>query len=113
MKAASHIPVGVTFGRKGFAAVVDAFWGEASNAFTFLAGEFGLNGPERSNLVIPAITFTGGGVRYEIMLDTREKNVDTSVEVDLEPRSLTRALKTWWQRLALAHETMSRQKRPR
>ncbi|MEV8504594.1 hypothetical protein AB0368_07150 [Actinoplanes sp. NPDC051475] len=75
-------------GKKGFAAVVDAFWDEASDVFAFLASEFGLNGPERSNLVIPAITYTGGGVRYEVMLDTREKNVDTSVNVALETETL-------------------------
>ncbi|MFI7598894.1 hypothetical protein [Actinoplanes sp. NPDC049681] len=75
-------------GKKGFSAVVDAFWDEASDAFAFLASEFGLNGPERSNLVISAITFTGRGNRYEIMLDTREKVVDTSVEVELETKTL-------------------------
>jgi hypothetical protein len=66
-----------------FADVLKAFPGEAERAFGFLVGEFGLDGPEKQDVVLPSVTFVGPPLRYRILLDPDDKAVSTRIETDL------------------------------
>jgi hypothetical protein len=68
---------------RAFANVLKSFSDEAERAFSFLAGEFGLSGPDRQSVVMPAVAFVGSGLRYSIALDTDDQAVVTQVEMDL------------------------------
>jgi hypothetical protein len=77
---------------RAFATVLKSFMGEAERIFGFLASEFGLAGPERRDVVLPVVTFTGPGVRYRIMLEPDDKVAFVQVVVDEEDGTLVASL---------------------
>jgi hypothetical protein len=83
---------GVALSKQAFATVQKSFAGEAAEAFGFLAGEFGLSGPEFQGVVLPVVAFAGRGVRYRIMLDSDDKSVMTRVEMEVDAKRLVAEL---------------------
>ena len=77
---------------KAFATVMKSFMKETERAFEFLVSEFGLAGPVRNEFVLPAVEFTGPGVRYEISLDLHAKVASTDVAVNAEDGRLVAEL---------------------
>ena len=66
---------------RAFATVRKSFAGEVVNSFQFLVSEFGFNGPEFDDTVIPGVAYAGRGIRCEILLDLANKTVTTQIEV--------------------------------
>jgi hypothetical protein len=74
------------------ATAATAFVAETEIAFGFPATEFGLTGPELTEVVLPVITYTGQGFRYQIMFDAGEMAVFTRVGMALETKDLVAEL---------------------
>ncbi|GLI00447.1 hypothetical protein [Phytohabitans aurantiacus] len=58
------------------------FPAETERALRFLVDDYELNGPEYTDIVLPAIAFMGSGVRYRVMLDLSDQVVLVHVEID-------------------------------
>jgi hypothetical protein len=69
---------------RAFANVLKSFSDEAEDAFSFLATEFGLAGPDRQSVVMPTVSFVGSEIRYRIRLDADDQAVVTQVERDVD-----------------------------
>ena len=69
-----------------FATVQKSFADETASAFGFLAGEFGLAGPELRGVALPVVAFVGNGIRYRVMLDPDDKIALTRVGSTSMPR---------------------------
>lgn len=68
------------------ASVAKSFETEVAKAFHFLVSECGLIGPAPGMTVV---RYAGDGVAYQIVFDTRERTVSTSVARDLGGVRLT------------------------
>jgi hypothetical protein len=75
-----------------FASVIKVYEQRAAAAFGFLHTEFGLDGPRADGNVIPVVSFSGGALRYRVMLETDDKAVTTRVRLDLGATRLTAEL---------------------
>lgn len=75
--------------KRASGSVAKEFVGQAKQAFAGLAEEFGLAGPEESQLVLESVSYYKGALEYEIYHDPSEHSVHTQVEFVLETARLT------------------------
>jgi hypothetical protein len=64
---------------KAFANVVRSFASEAENVFRFLVEEFNMAGPRREDDILPSVCYSGSKFGYDVILDTQDVTVRTSV----------------------------------
>jgi len=75
--------------KRASGSVVKEFAGQAAQAFAGVAEEFGLEGPEESDVVLPSILFSIGVLKYEIVHDPHSHSVETRIAFELEASRLT------------------------
>lgn len=87
--------------RRSTTTVAEAFLWEVATAFDSAARELGLVGPAADDLVLKSATYTDGALDYKVMLDLRDRRVETRVRLrepgivliaDIEPLVLAAGL---------------------
>jgi hypothetical protein len=69
-----------SLGKNVFAMVQASFMDEAEKVFGFLVDEFSMSGPERSQVVLPTVSYTDGHLRCRILLE--DMSVTTRLELE-------------------------------
>lgn len=75
--------------KRASGSVVKEFAGQVAQAFAGVAEEFGLAGPEKSDVVLASVSFSTGVLKYEIVHDPHSHSVETRVAFELEASRLT------------------------
>lgn len=75
--------------RRASGSVSEEFAGQVAQAFAGVAEEFGLEGPEESDVVLTGVSFSRDTLQYQVFYDPESHSVQTQVAFELESARLT------------------------
>lgn len=75
--------------KRASGSVAKEFAGQAAQAFAGVAEDFGLEGPQESQIVLAGVSFSKDALQYQVFYDPESHSVSTQIAFELESARLT------------------------